>query len=131
VIIPCEVAVKSVIPAVKALMANELLEKQDLTQDRVAEILGISQSAVSKYMRKIRGYAVKVDDMAEIQPLVHKMTTLLRSGAYERKEFLKCFCRTCMVIRKTSIMCHFCQKTDPALNVEECGYCSTYHLVFK
>lgn len=130
-IIPCEVAVKSVIPAVKALMANELLEKHDLTQDRVAEILGISQSGVSKYMRKVRGYAVKVDEMEEIQPLIRKMTALLKSGAYERREFLRCFCQACMIIRKTSIMCHLCQKTDPVLDVEECGYCLTYTLVFK
>jgi predicted transcriptional regulator len=112
-------------------MANELVDKHDLTQDQVAEILGISQSGVSKYARKVRGYVLKVDEMEEIQPLISKMIVMLKSGAYERTEFLKCFCQTCMTIRKTKIMCHFCQKADPALNIEKCGFCLTYTLTSK
>lgn len=126
-IIPCEIAVKSVIPAVKALMANELVEKRGLKQDKVAEILGISQSAVSKYTRKVRGYVIKVDDIEEIEPLIKKMIDLLVSETYQRAEFLRFFCQTCMIIRKTNLMCQFCRKADPKIKIEECGFCLTYN----
>ncbi|MDH7478287.1 MAG: helix-turn-helix domain-containing protein [Candidatus Bathyarchaeota archaeon] len=122
-IIPCEIAVKSVIPAVKALIAKQLLEKHGLKQEKVAEILGISQSAVSKYTRKVRGYAVKIDGIEEIEPLIEKMTRLLEDGTYQRREFLKVFCQTCMVVRKTGIMCQFCQKTEPKITMKNCGFC--------
>jgi len=122
-ILPCEVAVKSVVPAVKALMAKELLEKRGLTQEEVAGILGVSQSAVSKYTRNVRGYAVKIDDVAEIETLIAKMIDLLMNGTYKRAELLRCFCRTCIAIRKTSIMCQLCRKTDPNIRIEECGFC--------
>jgi len=124
-IIPCEIAVKSVIPAIKALMAKELVEKRGLRQDEVAEILGISQSAVSKYTRKIRGYLIKVDDIEEIEPIIDKMIGLLASGTDQRAEFLRFFCRTCMAIRKRRLMCQFCQKADPKVKIEECDLCIT------
>ena len=116
---------KSVIPAVKALLAKELMEEQGLKQDQVAEILGISQSAVSKYSRKVRGHAIKVDDIEEIQPFISGMATVLMSRTSERTELFSLFCQACVVIRKTSIMCAFCQKSDSRIKVEECRFCLT------
>jgi hypothetical protein len=123
-IIPCEIAGKSVLPAVKAMMANELVKKHGLKQDEVAGILGISQSAVSKYTRKVRGYVLKIDDIKEVEPLIDKMVSLLVDGPYERTAFLTFFCRTCMTIRKTGLVCQFCQKTDPKIKLEKCDFCT-------
>jgi hypothetical protein len=122
-IVPCEIAVKSVIPAVKALIAKQLVEKHGLKQEKVAEILGISQSAVSKYTRKVRGYAIKIDGIEEIEPLIEKMVGLLENETYQRREFLKTFCQTCTAIRKTGIMCQFCQKTEQKITIQECSFC--------
>ena len=122
-IVPCEIAVKSVIPAVKALIAIQLVEKNGLKQEKVAEILGISQSAVSKYTRKVRGCAIKIDGIEEIEPLIKKMVGLLENENYQRREFLKTFCQTCITIRKTGIMCQFCQKTEQKITMQECGFC--------
>ena len=130
-ILPCEIAVKSVVPAVKALIAKELVEKRGLKQDEVAEILGVSQSAVSKYTRKVRGYVIKIDDIREIEPLIDEMIGLLVSGTYRRREFLRCFCQTCAFIRKTGLMCQFCQKADPNIKIEECGFCLKSNLPQK
>lgn len=124
-IIPCEVAVRSIIPAVKAFMAQELVEKHNLKQDQVAEILGISQSAVSKYTRKVRGYVIKIDDLEEIQTLTEKMLGLIVNGGFERAEFLSLFCQACTAIRKAGMLCQFCQKADPRMAEAECGFCVT------
>ena len=123
---PCEVAVKSVVPAVKALMTKELVQKHGLKQDQVAEILGISQSAVSKYTRQVRGYVIKIDNIDEVQPLINEMIGMLVSGSCQRMELLRFFCRTCMAIRKTGLMCKFCQKTEPQMEIRECSFCVTY-----
>ena len=122
-IVPCEVAVKSVIPAIKALMAKQLVDKHGLKQDQAAELLGISQSAVSKYTRKVRGYVIKIDDVDAVLPLIDDMISLLVNGNYHRKELLASFCQTCMAVRKTGLMCQFCRKADPNLDIEDCGLC--------
>jgi predicted transcriptional regulator len=123
VIIPCEIAAKSVVPALKALMAKELVERRGLKQEQVAEALGISQSAVSKYKSQVRGHAVKIDNMEEVQPLVNSLVDLVVDGNFERMDFLRFFCQACMTIRKTSIMCPFCQKADPQVDIDSCGFC--------
>lgn len=124
-IVPCEIAVKSVIPAVKALLAKELVEKRRLKQEEVAEILGISQSAVSKYTRNVRGYVIKVNNIEEIEPLIDKMIDVLVNETPQRGEFLRFFCQTCIAIRKAELMCSFCQRTDPKIKVKECSFCLT------
>ncbi|MEM3641764.1 MAG: helix-turn-helix domain-containing protein [Candidatus Bathyarchaeia archaeon] len=125
-IIPCEIAVKSVIPAIKALVAKELVEKHGLKQEAAAQLLGISQSAVSKYTRKVRGYMIEINKTEETESLINKMTTSLLNGHYERTEFLQIFCQTCIAIRKTRIMCQFCKKTERRLETETCDFCLTF-----
>ena len=99
------------------------MEKHGLKQEEVAEILGISQSAVSKYTRKVRGYVIKVDGIEELEPLIDKIIGLLVSGTCQRGEFLRFFCQTCATIRRTRLMCQFCQKADPEIKIEECDFC--------
>ncbi len=127
-IIPCEIAVKSVVPAVKALMAMELVEKHGLNQNEVAELLGISQSAVSKYTRKTRGYVIRIDNIEEIQIQVDSMVSLVVAGTGERTDLLRLFCQTCEAIRRKGLMCEFCQRTEPRIKIEECTLCSSHDL---
>jgi len=124
-IVPCEIAAKSVAPAIKALLAKELIEKHHLKQEEAARLLGISQSAVSKYIRKIRGYTIKIDETEEIKPLINKMTSLLIKETYQRSDLLTLFCQTCIEIRKKGLMCIFCEKTDHNIKAEECKFCLT------
>ena len=126
-ILPCEIAVKSVIPAIKATLTKGLVETHHLKQNQVAEILGISQSAVSKYTRHVRGHVIKIDKVEEIQPLINRMMSLLVNGNPKRADFLRLFCQTCTEIRKKGLMCQFCQKTDPQIKMEECRFCVNYN----
>ncbi len=114
---------KSIVPAVKALMAQELVERHGLKQGQVAEILGISQSAVSKYSNKVRGYVVEIDKVEGIHPLITDMIVMVMSDEYERGEFLELFCRVCEVVRRTGLMCQFCRRSDPKVKIEECDFC--------
>ena len=125
-ILPCEIAVKSAIPAIKAAMAKELVETYQLNQNQVAEILGISQSAVSKYTRHVRGHVLKIDNIEELQPLINRAVNLLANQDPKRTEFLNLFCQMCRIIRKKGLMCQFCQKADPKIEKEECGFCLDY-----
>jgi predicted transcriptional regulator len=106
-------------------MANELVERHGLKQNQVAELLGISQSAVSKYTKKVRGYVIRIDNIEEIQAPIDGMIALVTNGAYQRMDFLRLFCQVCVVVRQKGLMCPFCQKTDEKLRIEGCAICLT------
>lgn len=122
-IVPCEVAVKSVVPAVKALMAKELVEKHGFKQGQTAELLGISQSAVSKYTRKIRGYVIRIDNVEEVQVHIDGMIMLITSGEFDRAKFLRLFCQACEAVRRKGLMCEWCRKAALILRNDKCDLC--------
>jgi hypothetical protein len=124
-IVPCEVAVRSVVPAVKALMATELVEKYGLKQDEVAEIPGISQSAVSRYASRTRGHAIRISELKEVKPLINSMTELLLDSNNHREELMTLFCQTCATIRKSGLACTLCQRADPKVEIDQCRFCLT------
>jgi len=107
----------------RALLAKELVEKHNMKQNQVAELLGISQSAVSKYNRKVRGHIIKIEEIEEIQVPISNMIALLVNRKNQRTEFLKLFCQTCIIIRKKGLMCQFCQKADSTIEMEKCNFC--------
>ena len=52
---PCEFAVRYILPAIRFMIAKTLIEKYGFSQSAVAEILGVTQPAVSYYVRSRRG----------------------------------------------------------------------------
>jgi predicted transcriptional regulator len=111
------------VPAIKATLATELVQTYGFKQDHVAEMLGISQSAVSKYTRQVRGHLIEISNMGEIKPLIANMMKLLVNGNPKRTEFLGLFCQTCRTIREKGLMCQFCKKTDPMITTDVCYFC--------
>lgn len=122
-IIPCEISVKSVVPAIKAAIAKELVERHGLKQTQVAEILSMSQSAVSKYTLEVRGHVISMGEVGEASSMIDTMVNLLLAETHTREEFLKIFCSVCAAVRKDGLMCPLCKKTEPEIKKQGCDYC--------
>jgi len=120
---PCEVGVKAVLPAIRALMAKTIIEKHGMKEEQAAGILGLSQSAVSRYLTKGRGNIIVIEGIAEVQALVDNMITLLMNEPAKRTEILKLFCQTCRTIREKGLMCQLCQKNLDKNWAEPCTFC--------
>jgi len=122
-ILPCEVGVKTVLPAVKAIMARSIVEKHGLNEKQTAELLGISQSAVSRYVSKERGNLLAIENATEVLTLIDQMVTHLIKEPNNKTEILKLFCQTCKAIREKGLMCPHCQKEMPQEWAENCFFC--------
>ena len=122
-ILPCEVGVKTVLPAVKAVMARSIMEKHGLNEKQTAEILGLSQSAVSRYAARERGNLLNIEATPEIIALIDQMATHLIKAPDNKAEILKLFCQTCTSIREKGLMCPACQKEMPHEWAEKCSFC--------
>jgi hypothetical protein len=122
-ILPCEVGVKTVLPAVKAVMARSIMEKHGLNEKQTADILGLSQSAVSRYAGRERGNLLNIEATPEIIALIDQMVTNLMEAPANKTEILKLFCQTCTSIREKGLMCPACQKEMPQEWAEKCSFC--------
>ncbi len=122
---PCEVAVKIALPSVRAMVANELMNKHNLNQAAAAKLLGISQPAVSLYQQKLRGNSINLEGDAEINALVAKHAETLVNGNPSYKEKLTSFCEICRTIRSKGYLCSIHKSFDAAVDVENCNFCKT------
>ena len=97
----CETIVQVVLPGIRALVAKELMESHNLTQQQAAEKLGVSQAAISQYRRDIRGYKIKIlQKDNEIMKEVADMASKIVSGEKEFFDTNLEVCKLCNIIRK-------------------------------
>lgn len=121
---PCEIGVKTVLPAIRAVMARILVEKHGMKERQAAEILGLSQSAISRYATKHRGNIIVIEDVPEVQIHINQMIDLLITRkSFQTIEFLELFCQTCKIVRVKGLMCQPCQKKTIKPSAENCTFC--------
>jgi hypothetical protein len=122
-ILPCEVGVKTILPAVKAIMARSIVEKHGLNEKQTADLLGLSQSAVSRYISRERGNLLNIEGTTEVIDLINQMVNHIIKVPENKTEILNLFCQTCTTIREKGLMCSACQKEMPQAWAEKCLFC--------
>ncbi|MGQ9565024.1 MAG: transcriptional regulator [Candidatus Bathyarchaeales archaeon] len=122
-LLPCEVAVKGVLPVIRALIAEELGNTYHLKQKEIAKILGVSQPAISLYYKKMRGKAIDLRKEDEVRRLIKKLSVSLVEEELSPKDCISDFCEVCIKIRAKGLICELHGTLDPSLDIEKCGYC--------
>jgi len=59
------------------MIARELIEDYGMKQELVAERLGVTQAAVSKYRHQVRGEAVDLEGAAEVRQISRDIASTL------------------------------------------------------
>jgi hypothetical protein len=107
------------------MLANELMAKYQLKQTEVAQILRVSQPAVSLYSRKIRGRAIDLENDDDIGSQVRIIATALAENRLSRRDLISKYCEVCRTIRAKGLLCEMHKAFDPTINIETCGLCYT------
>jgi len=128
---PCEIAVKSVVPAIRAGLAKELVQTHKLKQNDIANLLGITQTAVSKYTRNVRGTVLKFDKEEDVQQMIIETAEMLANGGISRRQLVIKFCEICRLIRQKGLMCELCKRSNPSIDVYQCLLCMNPDNSFK
>ncbi len=115
--------VKTVLPAVKAVMARQIVEKHGFNEQETARLLGLSQSAVSRYISKERGNLLAIEGSTEILALIDQMVLFLVKEPANKSGILALFCQICQAIREKGLMCPLCQKEMSQEWAEKCLFC--------
>ncbi|MFW9813701.1 MAG: transcriptional regulator [Candidatus Thorarchaeota archaeon] len=104
---PCESIVSAVLPAIRSLIARELIENHSMTQTQVAEILGTTQSAVSQYQKQKRGDQLTdaLGSLPEVKEAIENLIVKITSKDRLEKESVKTICSICMSLRTDGTIC--------------------------
>lgn len=114
------------IPALRAMVARELIEEYGMKQEQVAIRLGVTQAAVSKYQHQVRGEAVELEKASEVQAMSRNIASMLSKNPNPLAVSQK-LCQACTDIRALGLMCETCRKVDPGWDVEHCTICFGNH----
>jgi len=123
--LPDEIASKSVIPAIRAMVVRRLVDEHGMTQQEAARLLGITQPAVSKYMHNKRGVAIKLAGIPRVDEATNKIATMLVSGKVGQVQIMGKLNKVSIQVRKSRLMCDLHRRLEPGLNLSSCRICET------
>ena len=96
---PCEKLVKYVLPALRGTLITYLYMEKGLKQVEIAKLVGVSQSAVSRYVNMERGlYRELIERMPAVKELLEDAATRLERG--ERLSL----CDLCTAMREKGVL---------------------------
>jgi len=122
-ILPEELASKSVIPAIRALIVKRLVEDHGMTQQEAAKLLGVTQPAVSKYLHQKRGAAIRLNGIREIDRATNEIAEMVSAHKVPPIEVMSKIEAACDYVRRNRYMCDLHKKLEPGIDVNSCHIC--------
>lgn len=122
-ILPEELASKSVIPAIRALIVKRLVEEHDMTQQEAAKLLGVTQPAVSKYLHQKRGAAIRLGGIKEIDRATSEIADMVSTHKVEPTAVMSKIEAACEYVRRNRYMCDLHKRLEPEFDVNSCHVC--------
>jgi len=94
-----------------------------MKQSGIAELLNVTQAAVSYYTRELRGAAVNIEKVEEIRQAVEEIAAALASGDWSAPDLTKSFCVACSAARERGLICRLHKKMEPSISLRDCKVC--------
>ena len=120
---PYEIVAKSALPALRAMVARRLKEDYHMTQQQVADCLGVTQASVSNYARKPRGMMVNLESDLTVSKAADKIAKELSMKEPDRREALRSMTEVLDYIRFNKLMCGLHGDLEPGFQTEGCFAC--------
>ena len=125
-LLPSEIESKSLIPAIRAILSKRLIRDYDLKEETVAKLLGITQAAVSNYIRGTPGdlsLVAKLEDNFEVMKMINDISKdLSTNNAYSPSTMTK-FIQLCNFMRYTFIICDVHHSIESNIDKRICEQC--------
>lgn len=125
-LLPSEIESRLLIPAIRAILSKELVIEKGLKEEEVARMLGITQAAVSNYLRGTRGdneLISKLMSLSEIMSMIKEISNDLSTNrAYTAKTLSK-FIGLCNYMRYSLIICDAHHSLERNIDEKVCEQC--------
>jgi uncharacterized protein len=125
-LLPSEIEAKSIIPAIRAILAWKLINEYGHREEDVAKALGITQAAVSNYARCARGdrrFVVTFSSIREIMHMIDDIAVNLAETKVYTPYAMSKFIEICNFIRSTLIICEVHHNIESNIDEKICKEC--------
>jgi len=104
---PCEIVVRSVLPAFRSLVARRLIEDFHFSQVSAAKKLGTTQASVSNYLYSKRGNKLlkQLENAPKVQKIVNELAQGIADDRISPFDAMLKFCTLCDALRSEDLVC--------------------------
>ena len=115
-LLPAEIESKTLIPALRAILAKNLAEKHEVREDEISKMLGVTQAAISNYIRGIRGdpkLIAKLLEEKQVATMINEISDNLASDKAYTPSSLSKFIGLCNYIKSSLLICDIHHNLEP------------------
>jgi uncharacterized protein len=127
-LLPAEIESKSLIPALRAILAKKLAEQHKIREDEISKMLGVTQAAVSNYIRGTRGDPKLISQLSsqkQIIEMINEISENLASNKAYTPASLSKFIGLCNYIKSSLLICDIHHNLESDIDEAICKECET------
>ena len=127
-LLPAEIESKTLIPALRAILAKKLAANHDIREDEISRMLGVTQAAVSNYIREIRGNPELIEKLLaeeQVVKMIADITDRLAAEKYYTPATLSKFIGLCNYIKTSLLICDIHHNLESDIDEAICKECES------
>ena len=125
-LLPAEIESKTLIPALRAIIAKTLAEKHEIREEIISKMLGVTQAAISNYIRGTRGdpeLIKKLMEEKQVSEMINEICDNLSSDKAYTQSSLSKFIGLCNYIKSSLLICDIHHNLESDIDEEICKEC--------
>ena len=125
-LLPAEIESKSLNPALRAILAKDLAKKHNIREDEISKMLGVTQAAVSNYIRGIRGDPKLIEKLLsekQVASMITEISDNLASDKAYTPSSLSKFIGLCNFIKSSLLICDIHHNLESNIDDKVCKEC--------
>ena len=125
-LLPAEIESKTLIPALRAILAKDLAKKHHMSEDEISQMLGVTQAAISNYIRGTRGDPQLIEKLLaekQVAEMIDDITSSLSSDRAYTPSSLSKFIGLCNFIKSSLLICDIHHELESDIDDEICKEC--------
>jgi len=125
-LLPVEIETKTLIPALRAILAKKLMEMYNIQEEDISKMLGVTQAAISNYIRGTRGnpeLITKLLSIKEVSEMVDEIASNLSTNMAYTPASLSKFIGLCNYIKSSLLICDIHHNLETNIDEAVCKEC--------
>ncbi len=125
-LLPAEIESKTLIPALRAILSKKLAEDHKIKEDEISKMLGVTQAAVSNYIRGTRGDPQLIQKLLseeQVAKLINELCDSLTTDMAYTPSSLSKFIGLCNYIKSSLLICDIHHNLESDIDEKVCKEC--------